>query len=203
LILAEITRAALFIVYYDNNGIGARRALQVATKRFPKFLYTDILSFVYLVFATLPLLILIFWANNGGRELLFGVGGRIFANTILFIAFFAFAIPLFVLAVWLSFTQIIVATGKNTGFHALTYSTTLVRPIFKRILKRLVAWLLIYVVVSYVVSPLPIASWFIPLVTKLVGAAFLVVLYKEAAGPSLTSSPVVTRARRVARRSRA
>jgi len=201
LMLLEIVRASLFIIY-DNNKVGARKALQLATRRFPRFLYTDILSFVFLLVAMIPLLILVFWTNNGGREIMYSASNQIIGDIVLLIVFAIFAIPPFILAIWLSFAQIIVAVRKYSGFRALTYSTTLIRPILKSILKRLVAWIFIYVVVSYIVSPLPIASWFIPLVLKLVGAAFLVVLYKEASGSINTNVSVATRTKKIARRSK-
>jgi len=200
--LLEIVRIALFVVFTDNK-IGARKALQLGTKRFPVFLYTDIVSFVYLVFASIPLFVLIFWTNNGGKELMHTIFNPIIGDIMLVIAFVIFAIPLFVIAIWLSFTQVIVAVGKYTGFHALTYSTTLVRPIFKQITKRLIAWLIIYVVISQIVSPLPIAYWLIPLILKLVGVALLVVLYEEASGTINKNTPaaaVVARIKRTIRR---
>jgi hypothetical protein len=202
IMLLEIVRASLFIIY-DNSETGARKALQLATRRFPMFLYTDFLSFVYLFVVTAPLLILIFWANNGGREMLYSVFSPIIGDIVLLIIFIIFAIPLFILAIWLSFAQIIVATGKGSGFHALTYSTTLIRPILKNIVKRLIVWFIIYVVISYMVSPLPIASWFVPMILRLVGVAFLVVLYKEASGIAVDENvSVPARPRRIVRRSK-
>lgn len=190
LMLLEIVRASLFAVYSQGQNIGARRALQIGTRRFPSFLYTDVISLVYLTFSMLPFAILIFWANNGGSALLGSVFSPIIANIILLIALVIFLAPLVVVATWLTFTQIIVATGKHTGFHALTYSTTLVRPVILTILKKLVAWMIFAGVISYAVSPLPIFYWLIPLIIKLWGVAFVVVLYKEATGHSLVGTQV-------------
>lgn len=204
LMLSEIIRASLFVIY-TNNETGARKALQIGTKLFPKFLYTDVLSFLYLLVAMVPLFILIFWMINGGREMIYGIFNPILGDVVLLIALIIFLAPPLILAIWLSFTQIIVATGKSSGIRALTHSTTLIRPIFKGILKRIVIWLIVYVVISYMVSPLPIAYWLIPLILKLIGAAFLVVLYQEASGALKVPAAAtpITRTRRVARRSEA
>jgi len=193
LILQEIIRAALFAVFSLGQNIGARKALQIGTRRFPTFLYTDILVFVYLAVAIVPLVVLIFWTNNGGEELLLSIFNPIIANIVLFIGFIIFIVPIVVTATWLSFAQIIVATGKNTGFHALTYSTTLVRPVMFKILLKIVTWIIFAGVISYAVSPLPIFYWLIPLIINLWGVSFLITLYKETRGEAITSPVRQTR----------
>lgn len=182
LMLLEIVRAALFATYALGQNIGARKALQIGTRRFPSFLYTDVVALVYLTFAMLPFAILLFWVQNGGNDILLSLLGTVLANIVLLLAFVIFLAPLVIVATWLTFTQIIVATSKNTGFHALTYSTTLVRPVMWTILGKLVCWMIFAGVVSYAVQPLPIFYWLIPLIIKLWGAAYLVTLYKEATG---------------------
>lgn len=182
IMLLEIVRAGLFATYSLEKNIGARKALQIGTKRFPTFLYTDFLSLVYLVISMVPFFVLVFWTGNGGTDMLFSIFGSIIANLILFLAFIVFLLPLAITALWLTFTQIIVATGKNTGFHALTYSTTLVRPVIFTIFFKIVGWMIFAGIISYAVSPLPILYWLIPIIVKLWGAAYLVVLYKETKG---------------------
>lgn len=182
LILCEIVKAGLYAVFSTTKAIGARKALQIGTQRFPAFLFTEIILAVFVFVSLIPVLILNFWSGVLGTEMLAQFMPLAVAELLVLIVAIIFLIPVFIIGIWLSFAQLLASIDNKMGLTALTHSVTLIRPNFKPIALRLVGWTVFVLVASYIVQPLPLAYWLVPAILMLLGVAFLVVLYQETIG---------------------
>jgi len=180
-ILREISKAGIFISMTNKENVGAKKALQLGTQRFPAFLYTEILVIIFVFVTLIPTVLLNYWFVNFGKAFFYPIMNQLVADLLLLVIAIILLIPVFIIGTWLSFAPLISAVTNNGGLSALTKSVTIIRPITKRVFKRLIAWTILASAVSYMVSPLPIAKWLFPFIILLIGTAFLVTLYKETA----------------------
>lgn len=179
LILSEIVKVALYATFASKHIIGARKALQIGTQRFPAFLYTEVLLAVFVFITLVPVLVLNYWYGIVGRDLLSNAMPLAVADLLILVVAILFLVPVFIVGIWLSFAQIIAAIDYKSGLTALTHSVTLIRPNFKPVALRMVGWTILTVVISYMVSNMPLGHWLIPIVMMLLGVAFLVIVYRE------------------------
>lgn len=179
-ILREISKAGIFVSLSEKENLGAKKSLQIGTKRFPAFLYTEILVVIFVFVSLIPAILVNYWFVNFGKAFFYPIMNQLVADILALLVVMILLIPAFIVGTWLSFASLISATSLTGGFTALTKSVTIVRPVTKRIFKRLLGWIILASVASYVVSPLPVARWLVPFIILLVGTAFSVTVYKEA-----------------------
>lgn len=184
-----IAKASIFIALTKEKDSGARLALRDGTNRFFPFIWTEILVSIYIMFAYLPFAVLNFWYQNGGKDQLTLSLGSLPTSIVTTLIGVLFLIPLIILVIWLSFASLITATkGARAGLRSLLASTTIARNNFKQIAWRLLGWVVFSYVLTQAVQPLPYIRWIMPFLLLLTGAAYLVVLYKEASGRILKVS---------------
>lgn len=180
LIFSIGTRAALFGLLAGPRETDVRKLLKAGFRRFFPFVFTELLVAIILIASFLPLMGFSFWYMNIGRAAASASVLLPAMETFAFAFTLALFVPPFILAVWFAFASLATAIGDaRGGIAALEWSAGLVRGRWTRIMKRLAAWAVLSIVLSAAVSPLPVASWLIPLLLTLVGSAFLLAVYKE------------------------
>ncbi len=200
LILSEIVKVGIFAELSSSKYLGVRRSLKIGTERFFRFIYTEILVVIFLFVSMIPAFILNYWYEQAGRELL-NRSGVPYSGTFIIVVFaLLFFLPSFILGIWLTFAPLISVVTKYRGMGALTHSVTITRPYFRQLIGRLVMWTVVFMAVVYSVKPLPIASIVVPLVMMLVGAAFVVTLFKEVHAEIKEETPKVAPRRNGKRR---
>lgn len=179
-LVSILSRATIFIAYTEQVVPTFRSALRRGLRRYLAYAVTEVLAVLVVAVALIPLM-----TFNLGDP--FGVlagtpqplaRAATFAATLLLVA------PAAVLAVLLAFAPLTAAVGQGTGLSALRRSATLLwkRGVFWAVFKRLALWILLFVVVCTAVEPLPFAAFLVPFVMSLIGAAFLVTVYRELGG---------------------
>jgi hypothetical protein len=197
-----ITKASILHTLSQPKDLGARVALNKGSNIFFHFLWTEIIVSVYLAFSYLPFAILIFWYENTGATWFASIFDPILASIILGLLGIIFLLPLIMAVIWLSFASLITVTGDaKAGLDSLTYSTTIIRKNFWLVTLRLIGWVIFSYILTQAVQPLPYMRWIIPFLLMLTGAAFVVVLYKDARGTE-SPEPVVISTPKVVRKSK-
>ncbi|TSC72325.1 MAG: hypothetical protein G01um101438_643 [Parcubacteria group bacterium Gr01-1014_38] len=176
-------RAGLLNLFARHEGkFSAREALRIGLRRFWPFFGTELLIVIPIGLSLLPLLAFQGWFAGAARPALLASAGITVTNTLGLLGVLLLASLPMALSVAVSFSPITAAVGDTSGgLSALKRSFALLRErkAFWKISGRLALWVVLFVVICTAVEPLPFVQWMMPFVMSLIGAAFLVTLYKE------------------------
>ncbi len=180
-ITAQISKAGLYILFSRGKGLTAKKAFKEGFQQFIPFVYTNILVLLTVVVLLIPALALHTWYGNSMRVSIdVGINGIIAIDLFVLAVVTILALPAIYFAISFTFAPIMVATKTaKGGAPALKESYTLVSKKIFPVLFRLIGWGILYVILTRITSTLLIANWLVPFLMMIIGAAFLVIMYKE------------------------
>jgi hypothetical protein len=183
LLLSMTAKAGIFIAFMKRGSMTMKVAFRGGLRILPSFLGTELLVAFLLAVSLLPAAGLALWYFTMGVTMPLANPFQTTADLVSSIVMILFLVPAIALSMWLAFAPLAAAVGDaRGGIPALRYSVDLVRGRAWRVLKRIFVWIIFSNALTLSVSPLPIAKVVVPFVLSLLGAAYLVVVYKELRG---------------------
>lgn len=175
-VAGEISKTGIYVVLNTEEEINFRDAFHKGTDNALRFFWTEVITLIFLGVAASPLLVLRFFVMSGAL----GSLNTVVSGLIVLVLAIVFVVPLLMIGTWLVFAPLSAAIGDSVGgLHALTLSTTIIRPSFWRLFKRLVMWAVGVLAISTMVTGIAVAHWVVPFVMALLSSSLLLILYKE------------------------